>query len=69
MGKKYNIIYADPPWKFQTYSERGSLHKSPDCHYPCMKPEDIMNLQVENIAAEDCVLFLWVTFPIRTNFS
>lgn len=25
MGKKYNIIYADPPWKFQTYSERGSL--------------------------------------------
>lgn len=64
MGKKYNIIYADPPWKFQTYSERGSLHKSPDCHYPCMKPEDIMKLQVENIAAEDCVLFLWVTFPL-----
>lgn len=64
MGKKYNIIYADPPWKFQTYSERGSLRKSADCHYPCMKPEDIMKLQVENIAAEDCVLFLWVTFPL-----
>lgn len=24
MGEKFNIIYADPPWKFQTYSERGS---------------------------------------------
>ena len=21
--KKYNIIYADPPWKFKTYSDKG----------------------------------------------
>ena len=21
--KKYNIIYADPPWLFKTYSEKG----------------------------------------------
>ena len=30
MGEKFNIIYADPPWKFQTYSERGSQLKSAD---------------------------------------
>lgn len=64
MGKKYNIIYADPPWKFQAYSKKGSLQKSADCHYSCMKLEDIQNLPVSEIAASDCVLFLWVTFPL-----
>lgn len=64
MGRKYNIIYADPPWKFKTYSDKGSLHKSADCHYLCMEIENIMNLQVSAIAADDCVLFLWVTFPL-----
>ena len=61
---KYNIIYADPPWKFQTYSERGSQLKSADCHYSCMNIDDIKNLPVNEIAAEDSVLFLWVTFPL-----
>lgn len=64
MGKKYNIIYADPPWKFQAYSPKGSLQKSADCHYSCMQLEDIQNLPVSEIAASDCVLFLWVTFPL-----
>lgn len=63
MGK-YQIIYADPPWQFKTYSKKGSLQKSADCHYSCMNMEDIMALPVETLAAEDCVLFLWVTFPL-----
>ena len=63
MGK-YQIIYADPPWQFKTYSKKGSLQKSADCHYSCMSMEDIMALPVETLAAEDCVLFLWVTFPL-----
>lgn len=61
---KYNIIYADPPWQFKTYSKRGSLKKSADCHYSCMDLEDIKALPVADIAAEDCILFLWVTFPL-----
>ena len=64
MGEKFNIIYADPPWKFQTYSERGSQLKSADCHYSCMKFDDILSLPVESIAADDSILFLWVTFPL-----
>ena len=63
MGK-YQIIYADPPWQFKTYSKKGSLQKSADCHYSCMSMEDIMALPVEILVAEDCVLFLWVTFPL-----
>lgn len=62
--KKYRIIYADPPWSFKTYSDKGKKQKSADCHYNCMSIEDIYNLPVSNIADDNCVLFLWVTFPL-----
>lgn len=61
--KKYNIIYADPPWSYKTWSGKGKEKKSAENHYPCMKKEDIQELPTKQIAADDCVLFLWVTFP------
>ena len=61
--QKYNIIYADPPWTFKTYSAKGKEHKSAEAHYPCMKKEDIQKLPISNISSDDCVLFLWVTWP------
>ena len=64
MNKKYNIIYADPPWSFKTYSNKGKEKKSADNHYNCMSIQDIYNLPVGEIAAENCVLFLWVTMPM-----
>ena len=60
---KYNIIYADPPWTFKTYSEKGKAKKSAEVHYPCMTKKEIQDLPIKNLAAQDCVLFLWVTFP------
>ena len=60
---RYSIIYADPPWIFTTRSPKGKEKKSAECHYACMKKEDIQELPIERLAADDCVLFLWVTFP------
>lgn len=57
--KKYNIIYADPAWK---YWESGNKNQS--LHYKTMTIEEICSLPVKNIADDDCVLFLWVTYPI-----
>lgn len=57
--KKYNIIYADPPWK---YWESGN--KNQELHYTTMTIDEICDLPVKDIAADDCVLFLWVTYPI-----
>jgi N6-adenosine-specific RNA methylase IME4 len=62
--KKYKIIYADPPWTFKTYSKKGKEKKSPECHYECMKIDDIYEMPISQIADDDCVLFLWVTFPM-----
>lgn len=61
--KKYSIIYADPPWTFKTYSAKGTEHKSAAAHYRTMTREEIQALPVQDIAAKDCVLFLWVTMP------
>ena len=61
--KKYNIIYADPPWTFKTYSDKGK-GKSAENHYPCMTIDDIYNLPVQDISDENCVLLMWVTYPL-----
>ena len=63
MQKKYNIIYADPPWSFKTYSDKGKEKKSADKHYKCMNKKDIQELPISSIAEENSILFLWVTFP------
>lgn len=60
--KRYEIIYADPAWRFNTYSEKGK-GRSAERHYPTMAKEDIQRLPVKEIAAKNSVLFLWVTAP------
>lgn len=61
--KKYKIIYANPPWKYNTYSAKGQNKKSAKSHFHCMEKEDIVKIPVSKICADDCILFLWVTFP------
>jgi N6-adenosine-specific RNA methylase IME4 len=59
-GKRYSVIYADPPWR---YSDK-SLHRGgAERHYPTMPVKEIARLNIQAIAAPDCVLFLWVTDP------
>ena len=57
-GKKYSIIYADPAWTFKTYSKKGKEKKSAENHYSCMTIEDIHNLPINEIADDNCVLFI-----------
>ena len=57
--KKYNIIYADPAW---SYFESGNKNQS--LHYNTMSISDICKIPVKNIADKNCILFIWVTFPI-----
>ena len=62
IGKKYKIIYADPPWQYRVYSKKGK-GRSAENHYHTMNIDDIRSLPVGEIADDDCVLFLWITFP------
>ncbi len=61
-NKKYKIIYADPPWSFKVWSDKGK-GRSAENHYPIMSKKEIQTLPIQDIADDDAVLFLWVTAP------
>lgn len=63
--KKYQIIYADPAWEYWSGGQ-----KNQSLHYKTMTIDDIKALPVSRIADDNCVLFLWVTYPIlRESFD
>jgi len=62
-NQKHGVIYADPPWTFKTYSNKGK-DKSPERHYPCMSLADIVRLPVDRIAEDNAVLLMWVVDPM-----
>jgi N6-adenosine-specific RNA methylase IME4 len=61
-GKKFKVIYADPPWEFKVYSGKGK-QRSADRHYNTQSLDDIKALPIANLAADDCALFLWCVWP------
>ncbi len=61
--RRYGVILADPPWRFEAYSRETGLYRSADNHYPTSPLAAIKALDVGSIAAPDCVLFLWATVP------
>lgn len=57
--KKYNIIYADPPWSFNNKKTGGSMRSGAASQYDVMGVDDIKALPVGDIAADDSVLLMW----------
>ena len=66
--KKYNIIYADPAWKYKSRSSPNQISKysstKANDYYNLLDFETIYKLPVNKIADDNCYLFLWVTFPL-----
>ena len=60
-SKLYGAIIVDPEWKDVVWSEETGMDRAAANHYP-VSPEDVIKSRpVGNIAAKDCVLFLWTT--------
>jgi len=57
-NKKYQVIYADPPWK---ESGGGKIRRGADAHYKLMSTKEIMTIPVQNISDDNAHLYLWVT--------
>ena len=60
--EEYGVIYADPPWQYNNsgLDEYGHAER----HYDTMGVDDLCELPVSRIAAEDCALYLWTTSPM-----
>lgn len=68
----FGAILADCPWRFKTFSEAGR-NRCPDWksfrgvaarHYDTMSMDEIMALPVADLAAPDCCLFMWISWPL-----
>lgn len=61
--KKYNIIYADPPWHYSDVHTWRKMGGGVAAKYRTLSTNEICSINVKDIAADDCLLFIWCTFP------
>ena len=59
-GKKYNTIYADPPWQFQNRTGKVAPEHKRLTRYETMTLNDIKSLPVADIADTKAHLYLWI---------
>lgn len=64
-NKKYNIIYADPPWQYKDKRNGYKMSGGAETHYKTMSIQELKKMggTINSIAAKDSILFMWVTFP------
>lgn len=73
----FGAILADPPWHFNVWYGGGMRHdkrsmkpgtyynsRSATRHYETMTDEEITSIPINDLAAENCVLFLWTCWPM-----
>jgi N6-adenosine-specific RNA methylase IME4 len=65
----FGAILADPPWHFAAWSKfkelrDGSKTRALERYYNTMTAAQIAALPVAELAAPDCVLFLWSCWPM-----
>lgn len=58
--KRFSTILADPPWQFDNRTGKVAPEHKRLLRYPTMGFEDIYNLPVSSITAEQAHLYLWV---------
>jgi N6-adenosine-specific RNA methylase IME4 len=63
-GFRAGVIVPDPPWPFETWGEQGR-QRSVDRNYDTMTLNEIeaMGPIIQALAANDCALLLWGTWP------
>ena len=61
---RYNLIYLDPPWKYNSRANHKTRFRGgAEGHYPLMTMEEIAALPLPSLAAKDCAILMWCTFP------
>lgn len=60
---KWNVIYADPPWKYNDIQDTPKLGGAIK-HYPTMTIKELCNLDIPSLCVDNAILFIWTTSPI-----
>lgn len=63
--KKYKTIVVDPPWQYGIWGKANPKSRpnsiTYEIPYPTMTIDEITNLPIQTLAAENCELYLWTT--------
>lgn len=62
----YGAILADPPWSFRTYNKRNVAPARGAQPYDVMSLDDIKALPIGDVAAKDCLLFMWTVSHLQS---
>lgn len=65
--KKYNVIYADPPWEYKQSGGGVKLRGMAKQHYSTMPTKEVCSLPIRDICTDKAVCFMWATFPNLTE--
>lgn len=58
-NKKYQIIYADPPWSYANKSPKRSVERN----YNTLSKDQLRQLPIDSIKNDSTVCLMWATFP------
>ena len=64
--RKYNLIIMDPPWPYTSrrmMQDNGKKAAGISDEYSTMSIQDMMDLPMQNVCADNCLLFMWTTGP------
>lgn len=65
---KYQLIYADPPWKYNSRANHKTRFRGGACgHYDLMTTKEICCLPINDLAEDDSLLLMWATFPMLND--
>ena len=64
LGKKFSIVYADPPWRFKSGNYASSKALNGLATYPTQGLNDIMAMPVNEILTDPAAVFIWTTSPL-----
>lgn len=63
----YGAVLCDPPWSFRSYGGKDLAPTQGKQPYPVMSLDDIKALPVSDIAAKDCLLFMWTVSHLQSE--
>lgn len=63
----FKTMLIDFPWEFEHWSAKGQ-GKAPQRHYDCMSIEEICSAPIHALMADDCAVFMWMTWPLMMQW-
>ena len=69
MNKKYSTILADPPWRYSNRTGKSAPEHKRLRRYATMSTLELSSMRpmIDNLAHEDCHLWMWCTWPMIQN--